>query len=342
MVRLAFILILGLFISCKKTEGGDAASKPRGTTRSGSSKNKPQTCLKVVDGVEALDDPAVHLLVLTDAKSGDVVSSCTGTFVSDNTLITAGHCIPAAGEKYVMLATNGFELTKARKPPQGAVAPLKAFFDPSLAANSRGGRDLAPNQSPEIDVAILIFPDKTARDWLPLANTTVATGTEVKLVGYGSSHAIYPEKDSSTSVKKMMGYNKIAPIEPIKGNLPTDGLLFTFAWGEPGEAAKHGEETVSGAPGDSGGPIIANGVIVGTVSRGVTIKEVPTLEKQIGTNTLDIFVDVTNPIAKSLLAKAKAAGARINYADPSQGGGDVEGETDTEKEKDRTQLEGCL
>ncbi len=317
MKRIFFVGIFGLLVCCKTVDGRDSASKSPPAGRRAVDKKTPKKCLKIVDGVPALDAPAVYLLVLTDVASGNVTSSCTGTFVSDNTLITAGHCVPAAGEKYVLLATNGLELSKDGKAPAGAITPLKAFFDPSLSVNGRGGRDLGPNQSPEVDLAVLIFPDNTAKYWLPLANTTIPAGTEVKLVGYGSSHAIYPEKDKSTSVKKMMGFNKIAPTASIKGNLPTNGLLFTFAWGEPGEAAKHGEKTASGAPGDSGGPLIANGVIVGTVSRGITSKEVTSLEQQIGTNTLDIFVDVTNAVAKSLLAKAKAAGARINYANPA-------------------------
>ncbi|MBM4253478.1 MAG: S1 family peptidase [Deltaproteobacteria bacterium] len=317
MKRLLLFGIFGLLVCCKSVERSNTSPKTPEAGRRAADKKPAKKCLKIVDGVPALDAPAVYLLVLIDPASRNVRLSCSGTFVSDNTLITAGHCVPAAGEKYVLLATNGLELSKDGKAPAGAITPLKAFFDPSLSLDGRGGRDLAPNQSPEIDLAVLIFPDNTAKYWLPLATTSVPAGTEVKLVGYGSSHAIYPDKDNSTSVKKMMGYNKIAPLGPIEGNLPTKGLLFTFAWGEPGEAAKHGEKTVSGAPGDSGGPLIANGVIVGTVSRGITSKEVPSLEQQIGTNTLGIFVDVTNAVAKNLLAKAKAAGARINYADPA-------------------------
>ncbi len=319
MQRLYLVCVLSTLLACKQKDIAQSySSSTRRTSNSSNYEKKPKKCFKVVDGAPAVDDPAVHVLLLIDPSSSTVVSSCTGTFVSDNTLITAGHCVPAAGEKYVLLATNGLELEKTGKPPAKAVAPLKAFFDPSLESNSRGGRDVGPSQSPEIDLAILVFADHTSSDWLPLANTAVTVGTEVKLVGYGSSHAIDPEKDQSSSVKKLMGYNKIAPLDAIKGNMPTEGLLFTFAWGEPGEAAKHGEKTVSGAPGDSGGPLIANGVIVGTVSRGVTSKDVPSLEQQIGTNTLNVFVDVTNRVAKNLLAQAAAAGARINYADPSR------------------------
>ncbi len=100
MKRMFLVGILGLLVCCKSVERRNPPAKSSEAGRRASDKKTAKKCLKIVDGVPALDAPAVYLLVLIDAASGNVRSSCTGTFVSDNTLITAGHCVPAAGEKY--------------------------------------------------------------------------------------------------------------------------------------------------------------------------------------------------------------------------------------------------
>ncbi len=301
--------------------GVSSSSTPAPKNTADATQSTPRgKCLNIVGGTPDTGYNAVHVLLLVDPTTGNVSSSCVGTFISDNTMITAGHCIPAAGEKYLLATTNAGQLQKTAKPAAGAIAAKQIFVDSRLTTNSGGGRDVPHDQSLAMDVAVVLFPDNTSKEWLPLASANVPAGTPVRLVGYGVDNALYPQKDAMPSVLiKRTGTNQIAPTDLLKANMNVEGQYFTFAWGQPGEAAAHGVSTVSGAPGDSGGPLLAGSTVIGVVSRGLTSVDTPDLEKNIGTNTLDIFVDVSNSIAQSLLQKAKAAGAHITLAPPSAG-----------------------
>ena len=310
-----FMAGCSVFSSCKLGVTG-RRTLVRDSTTSAASDPAPvaKNCLHIVGGQETNQYPAVYLLLMIDPASGNVMSSCSGTFVSDNTLVTAAHCIPGPGVQYLLLATNGAQLPKIQKPPAGTVQAKQAFIDPAIPPAIQGGREFGPSQTPAIDFAVVIFPDNTASTWMPLATNVLPQATPVRLVGYGAINAIKPETDTANVVTKRTGLNSLAPLDVIRTQLDVEGQYFTFAWGEPDEVAAHGGNTVSGAPGDSGGPLLVNNVIIGVVSRGLTPNEVPDIQKTIGTNTLDVFVNVTNPTVKSLLEKAGAAGARINYA----------------------------
>ena len=91
------------------------------------------------------------------------IGGCTATFLSDNTLITAAHCVRNGGTVRIARRLNA--------------TSLKVVHHPSY-----GGR-LGIN-----DVAIAIFPKGTSQHTAPLFNGSIRTGDDVFAVGYGCTN----------------------------------------------------------------------------------------------------------------------------------------------------------
>jgi hypothetical protein len=73
----------------------------------------PCTALRIAGGEECVERPLSVAVVATDS------GYCSGTFITPQHVLTAAHCIPAAGTEMVV-ATKGFSAvtTKARVHPQ--------------------------------------------------------------------------------------------------------------------------------------------------------------------------------------------------------------------------------
>src|SRR5688500_8131368 len=82
--------IVGLVAGCSSSEQPTIEPQTRAqnskTTKTGTSKDN---CLNLINGTATSDFPSVVLLARVEG--GNVRSSCTGTFVSPTTIITAAH-----------------------------------------------------------------------------------------------------------------------------------------------------------------------------------------------------------------------------------------------------------
>lgn len=112
----------------------------------GPSANEIESQVNIINGkdITESDYPAVQQII--DADSGE----CTGTFVSDNTMLYAAHC----GRKPAL-------------PNNGKIEPIKSFVFGD-------------------DMAVARFPEGTSKHWVPILNRAPIKGEIIRLVGYGS------------------------------------------------------------------------------------------------------------------------------------------------------------
>lgn len=161
------------------------------------------------------------------------IGNCTGTFVSDTTLITAAHCVRAPNR------TTGVVNQTISLPRQGDVKSLKVL------ANVRSNQNVSPHDS-----AIVIFPPGTAKATMPLHRTAAKVGDKIMLVGYGGEvwggRAGTKRKGTNELTEVARGYL----ISERRGNNPNSG------------------EGVAVAPGDSGGPLFIDNALAGIASGG--------------------------------------------------------------------------
>jgi hypothetical protein len=137
--------------------------------------NKPQTAeLKLMNGKVIAEEefPAVFWL-----------GNCTGTFVSDNTLLTAAHCIGSSQTVRINRRINA--------------TSTKVLIHPETRRTGRIGA---------YDIAVAIFPDNTAPATVPVYPQNPASGQEAVFVGYGQSN------NGAGAGTKRMGRNKIRDV----------------------------------------------------------------------------------------------------------------------------------
>lgn len=173
--------------------------------------------LKIVNGLEVPEEthPAVFWL-----------GNCTGTFVSDNTLLTAAHCIGSSNTVRIRRRINATSLKVKVHPKTQVTGRLGAY-----------------------DIAVVVFPDNTAPAVVSVKTSPVKPGDEALFVGYGRNSS------SGGSGVKRVGRNKVRSIDGGKT------IVSSRSTSNPNSG-----EDVSVAPGDSGGPLFINGAIAGITS----------------------------------------------------------------------------
>lgn len=181
---------------------------------------------KVINGFEVSEeqDPAI-------VKIG----GCTGTFIADDVMITAGHCV-----------------CNKERIRYGSITSIEIILNPKYPSWQEGERcgKVVPS-----DTAIVKFPKGTAKATMALCKETHGPGTSVRLVGYGCNQHTYNEQGdfmgthSCTGNKiKRVGYNVVSPDKP-------DTSMTYKIFGQALTTTADGSNAVP-APGDSGSPLL--------------------------------------------------------------------------------------
>jgi V8-like Glu-specific endopeptidase len=208
----------------------NSASVSRVKIDSGESIN--QNSANKVDGV---------FITFTTVIGSNFGNSCSGTAVSTNTVMTAGHCVYAEGEKvgpnYKVLGKK-FCVSNAI---YDNICSSEIYVNPTYPAHSResnGGHDFA----------FVVFPKDTFKAYFRVSTDSVRPGDSVLFVGYSEANL---EQGAS---KKRFGYNKVSG---LLGSHRND-IFSDYG---------HGFENVAVSPGDSGGPLFKSCEITGVASR---------------------------------------------------------------------------
>jgi len=193
-------------------------SSPSGSSVSG----------KIIGGIDVPPGEWIEVVRIEQNNA-----SCTATFVSANTLLTAAHCLEGNGPVSVTIDGKSEGVS-----PQ---LTTNLFYNhPGYAARWW-----------EHDLAVVHFTQPVAEKWTRVASLAPAKGNDLTIVGFGTS-SLYGQG----TFRKRTGKNQVE-------NVGTGRI--TFRGKDLPEQAPPGEDVLN-APGDSGGPMIVDNMLVGVSS----------------------------------------------------------------------------
>lgn len=258
------------------------------TTGCGNNPGNSQSQTKVTNGKKISESvyPAVAFLVgYPEAGAGYMAQAvCTGTFVNDHQLLTASHCVEGldAENPALYYVTKLGETTEELE--YTPVAQAITFVQhPNYSSRLGDGVN-------QYDVAIVEFPAGTAPASIPVSKTQPKPGDALTIVGYGNNahySTFSGDFDGTGSGIKRLGTNEVAFLD-------TDMIGF-FGVTEEAPGLELGEYVASGA-GDSGGPMLIDGKLIGVTSGGSLVE---TEEGYIV--SLSLYVDLTSDSSKQFL-----------------------------------------
>ena len=195
--------------------------------------------VKIVNGktLSASDYPSVVLISTIDPQNPNGASACTGTWVSDRTIITAAHCIDYQ-------APNPDQTSVRTGTGAGAKATRVHMFPGYI-----------PHQAVAHDVAILEFPPNTSNVFTALASSQASPGDRLTIVGWGN----FDHNTGTGAGTKRSGSNTVLSVDQF-GRIVFEGMR------SPAPGAEGTGENVTNSQGDSGGPMFINKRLAGTSS----------------------------------------------------------------------------
>jgi hypothetical protein len=300
------VLLALLSFGCNPpSDGASTGSTPQANKKANAG-TTTKSCMAVVNGSETQGLPAVGLIY--QRKNGKT-ATCTGTFVSPNTMITAAHCFPF-GSSTSYVAGSNFDLTDPdalAEVEQRAVRSLKAIVSPIKIYEGNG---IASNESYK-DLAVVIFPDGTAPATMPILSRAAQHNEPADLYGFGRSAIddggeTIPGDDHSI---KRHGRNRVVRRTDLKGMYPETLLLF-------GEASGNGTQGSLASHGDSGGPLVIEGSIAGIASTASLTDGVDELKTK--SEAFTVYADLSSKFARQFFRDAEAEGAVFTYSEQSE------------------------
>ena len=243
----------------------------------------------------SLDDPSNHEVPTSDPHDGvakliltrtDGTFGCSGTLADDRQhIITAAHCVADNNGNYIL--TSGSATFEGNSESITiSLDPLNSKSHPSYDGDFIKGNDIA--------ILKLVTTAPTQIPGIPHATSGSAVGDVVNKAGYGLSGYFSSGTDRSTypfgterngqntydafadTMYVALGLTSGADFNPEAiyqfdsddGNSSHDAFGFFFGISDLGL----GNNEVMSASGDSGGPTILNGELVGVTSYGITLE----------------------------------------------------------------------
>ena len=189
---------------------------------------------------EAKIDSGIYIGATSTNKVPAVVwiGNCTATAVSDNTLVTAAHCVEQMGidESGKVNGQICVQSGAARGKCSDSLWMPAEYMSPPSA-----------NLKYKWDVAVGVFPRGTFANFFPVQTTAAAVGQEAVLVGYSDDNQTEEGKGS-----KRWGRNRV---DELRGGVT---IITSYLGSSDGVAV---------SPGDSGGPLFVGCKLTGVASR---------------------------------------------------------------------------
>jgi hypothetical protein len=253
--------------------------------------------LSLVNGLESSEHPAVGLFLRLNSMRTLAVGACTGTFVDSTTMITSAHCVDASENGGVIFVPG--EAPNLSNPNFKSVSALKVFHLGLTHEDFVDG-----DSSVEVrakDLAVVVFPEGTAPGVAGLAAARPAPGSRVTMVGYGSTQWV-DAVGTSTTPRKRVGTNLV---QSVSGEGFSDLFVDVgFVSAEESDAKAVDGSAAMASRGDSGGPILMNGMIAGVASQAGATGDSPMLY-------FASYVSPLSPEATNLFEAARKGGAVI-------------------------------
>jgi secreted trypsin-like serine protease len=185
--------------------------------------------------------PSLVEIGFADSAGEDLM--CSGTIVSPNMVLTAGHCADGAASSYLVYlaqaqGTNGTGTSSNLGVAVSAVIPAPGF-------------DAAANYVH--DAALLVLSTPTTLPSIALASREPAGGTSAEIYGWGDTTSTGGSGIASTT-----------GTTTIQGNAACS--TFWGTWWAPSDMCADSNSVALGG-GDSGGPLVVKGVEVGINDR---------------------------------------------------------------------------
>jgi secreted trypsin-like serine protease len=219
-------------------------------------KSSQSASLRIADGIEVsnTDFPAVVKIFSADPVDQAAVGTCTATWVSSETLLTAAHCISSE---------SGTEIQRVwvKHPATGSdvvADPANIRIHPRYGEISLAGT---------FDIAIIRFSESVSSHALSMVDLQAKAGDQVQLVGFGITRV-----GGYDAGVKRFGINTIESLDGKKDSRgvgrPQD-LIFIRGVLNQAVASEAGLINSGGAvnlQGDSGGPLLHQGRLLGVAS----------------------------------------------------------------------------
>lgn len=238
--------------------------------------------LDVTNGIEISEETYASVVLLVSVTE-EGQSICTATFVNDQQVVTAGHCVydldPNEPSLYYVHLNEQGEGEYSVKAKSFAINP-----DYDMTVNN--------GVNPQ-DLAVVTFPEDTAPAVSQISFKTPAVGSELTIVGYGNNRNYMEENgklSGSGAGTKRVGDNI------LRAN--SSGFLSFYGLPEANGVVEAGEQSAS-ASGDSGGPMIVGNRLVGVTSGGG-------LSQGSGDSLIKVshYVDLNSPESRRFLSSA--------------------------------------
>ena len=212
--------------------------------------------LKVTNGREVPEGIYRQVVQLSDGSGG----WCTGTFIRDDTVLTAAHCTTfgkwvdgddsgqVAGQIEIVQVIDRTRYTTK------TLAVSTAIYRHPQWAGAYARQNVNP-----YDLALIIFPAGTSLSNAVIASTPAAVGDPFTLIGFGLNYVPAPgdEVDLSSAGIKRVGTNKVSTVR--------DGFIGFMGT----SMTSSGDGTCAiAASGDSGAPLFIGGKVAGVISSG--------------------------------------------------------------------------
>ena len=204
--------------------------------------------IKVANGT-VIPETSYPSVVLLYDQAGSI---CTGTFITDEIVLTAAHCTMSGkvdSQGNVDLTLGIIEIEDAEENKAKLVAKSTRIVRNPLW--DRNGRNVN-----RYDLGVVYFPEGTARAVSRITDYPARQGDDFTIVGYGLNQTLDMNDGSSAGVKRV-GYNSVSSVS---------GGFIQF-YGQTKTTSGDGSNASSGS-GDSGGPLFIDGEIAGVTSGG--------------------------------------------------------------------------
>jgi Trypsin len=240
----------------------------------------PDSDVLITGGKETSSFPAV---VQLKTPAG---TTCTGTFISDQILLTAAHCFKDQSDKATI----------------GAVSSLKIRIHPKYTHSQN---NKLPITESAFDIALVQFPPKTGKSSLALTKASAKSGDKVVLVGYGSTKSDSLDISSTKRTGSSQVKDNVRGVLIIAGSSgstsPVAKVSTPSIVPKADEKASSDVANSSVGPGDSGGPLLsADGKEILGVTSSVAASEGPV--------SFAMFADVGSTSSQDFFKKAAVDG----------------------------------